>query len=144
MITRQALLILLFSCCGFSAMAETLATCGASSGHAYYLEQGLVSRKDAGWAEDKISQGSFSLVKNGEALDILYKDSTGKLASSVSDGGRVIFLGANASNASVLVSYEGVSTEIYTFDFVNKVSVWSQHKYGALVNKGATYFAKCQ
>ena len=49
-----------------NANADTIISCGASEGHAYFLQQGLIGAKDAGWEKDGISTGAFSLVRNGD------------------------------------------------------------------------------
>ncbi|MBT4007624.1 MAG: hypothetical protein HOF05_11285 [Rhodospirillales bacterium] len=123
--------------------AETMITCGASEGYAYYLPQGLTGKVKAGWEKDKVSIGSIALTKNGNKVDILFKDVLGHLKSASSNGAKVTLLGFEAPNATVLASYKETMVEIYTFDLKGKNLVWSQHKYGTLLNKGATYFAKC-
>lgn len=44
-----------------SAMAQsqqtTIATCGSSEGYSYYPLTGLVSKKSAGWQQDRVSAG---------------------------------------------------------------------------------------
>jgi hypothetical protein len=124
-------------------VAKILITCGESHGYAYYPQQNFVTKDKSGWTADKLSKGAFSLVKKGDELDILFKDARG-MNSARADGGKVSLLGVAGSNILVTVVYKNISVELYTFDLKEKVLLWTQHKYGAIINKAATYVSKCQ
>ena len=127
-----------------NAYAQTLLTCDAPKGKGYYYQGPLISKKLAGWGDDGISKGSFSLIKNKEKFDILYKDTSGKLVSSTADGGLVVLLGNNMKNYSFLVSYPNVTAELFTFNIKNKKLAYSQHKYGsAIMDKRVLFVANC-
>ncbi len=125
------------------ALGQTVITCGASKGYAYFLEQGLIDKSKSGWTTDQLSAGFFALDRKGDKFDILYRDATEQLKSATSEGARIFLLGENAPNLTVLVVYSEVF-EIYTFDLQAKVAVWSHHKTGPITAKAATYQAKCQ
>ena len=124
-------------------IAETLIACGPSDGYAYYLPQNLVPVEESGWKKDELPNGAFSLVKNGDEVDIVYKDATGVVNSSKAAGASVSLLGMSKSNLLVAVQYKNVLIELYTFDMIGKLVVWSQHKYGAPVNKVSVFRSKC-
>tara|TARA_B100000963_G_C22368839_1_gene554925 strand:- start:172 stop:630 length:459 start_codon:yes stop_codon:yes gene_type:complete len=124
--------------------AETLLTCDAPKGKGYYYQGPIISKKLAGWSDDGISKGSFSLIKNKDKFDILYKDASGSLVSSTADGGYVVPLGNNMKNYSFLVSYPNVTAELFTFNIKNKKLAYSQHKYGSsMMDKRVLFVANC-
>ena len=127
-----------------NSYSETFLTCDSPKGKGYYYKGPLISKKLAGWGDDGISKGSFSLIKNKEKFDILYKDTSGKLVSSTADGGLVVLLGNNMKNYSFLVSYPNVTAELFTFNIKNKKLAYSQHKYGsAIMDKSVLFVANC-
>lgn len=128
---------------GFPALAGTWITCGPVNGQAYILPQGLAAQQQFGWQQDGTSSGYTILVRNGDKLDILYKDAIG-IHSASANGGKVSILGMDGPNITVGVIYKGASVELYTFDFQDKIMVRSVHKYGAAINKAGTYKASCR
>ena len=102
------------------AYSQTLLTCESPKGKGYYYQGPLISKGTTGWADDGISRGSFSLIKNKDKFDILYKDASGNMVSSTADGGYVVPLGHNMINYSFLVSYPNETAELFTFNIRNK------------------------
>lgn len=101
-----------------TASAGTIAACGAQSGKAYFPAAGLVPRGEDGWYDDGITGGSTTLTVSEKGdLDVLFRDATGEITSSLYDGGTVIQLRKSANEITVLVAYaEGAqAAEIYSF-----------------------------
>jgi hypothetical protein len=113
--TKSSLFVLLLSTANYSHGVE-LTTCRAPAGKSYFHYSGLLDKKSAGWADDKMSNGVFTLTQteNG-AFDVVYVDVRGKPISSSQDGALVRLLRKGSNSLSVLVFYPSSSTEIYTF-----------------------------
>lgn len=112
---KKALLISLTVVAG-GVRAQELATCRAPAGHIYYHHAGFIQKAQAGWGEDKISLGVFTLSRVGaNSLDILFVDSRNKPISTVQSGGQLTLLRNSSDNITVLVYYESALTEIYSF-----------------------------
>ncbi len=114
---RKALTVAL-SCLIFPSISLALdvARCANPSGMVYYPFLGVVDKKNAGWHDDKISGGRFTLTRHdANGYDILYTDATKSVISSRQDGGRVsrLFKGSNAAMFAVI--YPKGTAEIYTF-----------------------------
>jgi hypothetical protein len=125
--------------------AETIAVCGASAGYSYFAESPLM-RDDAGWQEDGLSQGRFSIVATERGkFDILFTDATGEVVSSVQDGGHVFLTGYTEEAVAFMVVYPFTSTETYVvWRFGGEVeAVWSSAKYGTPIPKLGAYRASC-
>lgn len=127
-----------------TADAETLATCGASKGHGYFVPKGAVTKEDFGWVEDGISAGSFQLIRAGDDFDIIYTDARGTV-SSKGDGGSIAGFITDAGDVVVQVIYE-VSFETYIFWLSLKEPVvsFSQAKFAATIPKHSLMVAKCR
>ena len=146
---RLAIALALAISCSGVAMAEELAVCGASQGHAYYPMAGLLAQsgsKDGGkWHPDSISQGKFTLTRQGDTYDILFADASGAIVSSTADGGSVFLIGRNSEASAFVVNYPGATVE--TFMFIKSENgpevVWSQNKYGSPILKVAAFRAPC-
>jgi len=114
---RKALTVVL-SCLLFPSVSLALdvAVCANPSGRVYYPLLGVVDKKNAGWHDDKISSGRFTLTRlaAGE-YDILFTDATKSVISSRQDGGRVSRLFKGSSAAMFAVIYPKGTAEIYTF-----------------------------
>lgn len=138
---------LLFVACIFvatsQASAQTLVTCGGSAGKSIYFESPLLDAKDEGWVDDQLADGAIALVKSGDGVDILIKDGLG-MTSALSYGADVLLLDATETVVTVIVSYPAGAKELYSFDFVRKQVVWSQHKFGVMFDKAHTMVAPCQ
>jgi|TARA_B110000483_G_C17838002_1_gene405439 hypothetical protein len=126
------------------AHSKTLLTCADPVGKSFYFAGGIVPKKDEGWHNDGITGGKFSLVISDNKFDILFFDLTGEIKSSRAEGAQLFPLGNNKINFSFLVNYKNKTSEIFTFDMVNKKLTFSQHKYGNdLVNKRSLMTANC-
>lgn len=98
------------------AFGQEVTTCRAPAGKVFYHYAGAVAKDQAGWSDDKISKGVFSLTKVGkDAFDVLFIDGFGKPISSTQDGGVVRLLRRSADSITVLVYYPKGTTEIYSF-----------------------------
>lgn len=101
---------------GLPLRAADIASCSNPTGKGYYPETGIVSAKDSGWADEKITGGITKLAKIGDnEYDILFVDTRKEIISARQDGGHVILLNRGRSAVSVLVVYPGKTAEIYTF-----------------------------
>lgn len=99
-----------------SAHAEDIAACSDPVGKGYFPEIGLVTKKDSGWEDEKITGGVTKLTKLGEnEYDILFVDIRKDIISARDDGGKVIPLNRGKDVFSVLVVYPGKTAEVYTF-----------------------------
>lgn len=111
--------LITFLCIAFLAMnvqALEIATCRSPIGKAFYHYDGLMDKASAGWNDDKISDGVFSLtISADQALDLLYVDFAKKPVSSVQAGGLVRILRRSATDLTVIVLYPESTTEIYSF-----------------------------
>lgn len=124
------------------AGAETYFSCGGSDGRAFYPTGAFTAEEEAGWSEDGISDGAIALVTEGNDVDILIKDAIGMM-SARSQGALVTLLRVEAGYATVLVEYPQGPIELYTFDGSRGLVYWSQHKFGVLIDKAATFVAVC-
>lgn len=120
-----------------NCFAMNVAQCSNPSGKSFFPYLGIMSEKEAGWANDKISGGITTLNKldNGQ-YDILFVDATKQITSSQSDGGRIVQLSRGKTEASFLVIYPGRTAEIYTFyvDNAGKAKyTMVTHRSGSLV-----------
>lgn len=129
-----------------AAAARTLAVCGEQSGHAYYIEGGVVTADDAGWQRDKIGGGrtTLSLAENGEA-DLIFTDSTGGVFSARAEGGSVLLLRQSMIDIAAIVAYPAV-VEVYQFiqrPDGSAVMLHLQSKGHDLIRKGALMVGEC-
>ena len=127
---------------GGGASSETLFSCGSSEGWSRYPENSFISEEHAGWSEDAVSDGSIALTWDGVGADILVKDVAGMM-SSRSEGAEVTVLAVDEPFVTVLVQYPKGSIELYTFDSERRTVHWSQHKFGVMIDKAASFFANC-
>jgi len=99
------------------SFSETLTvSCGSSDGYAYYFEGGLVQSEKAGFTEDAISDGKYSLTLSGDGSgDVLFVDATGDLKSATAQGARVIVMPFENGSANWLVLYDDGTLEVYSF-----------------------------
>lgn len=131
---------------GNIASADVLATCGASNGHAYYPPGTFVTATDAGWRVDKISKGSFQLVRSGEDFDIFATDATGGTFSAKADGAVINGNFDDSGNLVLLVLYPGKVVETFVFWFAVKTErsvTYSQAKHNARITKHSLMKAAC-
>jgi hypothetical protein len=115
-IIMKILLFILALCFAMPSFATDIASCSKPRGKSYYPELGLLSKKDAGWTDDEIAEGTTKLIKlNNGGYDILFVDSSKQIISSTNDGGNVLMLNYGENIVSFLVLYPEKTAEIYTF-----------------------------
>lgn len=136
-----------------SALAQSksgptvIVTCGASAGHAYFHESGLIQSNEKGWTEDAVGEGSFIVQNDGENFDLIYRDQLG--LNSATDNGAVI-LPAHVDDSSivlVVIYPSNGNTEVYNFqglDTSESEVSWTSTKVGSLINKSSVFYAQCQ
>ena len=139
---RLIFLLILFSSPAFS---ETIISCGPTKGYAFYFEGGFVPKDKSGWSDDGTSGGQTVLIKVDEKFDILYRDAAGQIVSSRADGASVNLLGFKVPWINILVNYPNATSSFYSFNIVEKIFAYSQHKYGDMpIRKVGSYFGKCK
>ena len=98
------------------AFGKEVTTCRAPAGKVFFHYAGDSAKDQAGWHDDKISKGVFTLTRVGkDVFDVLYLDTRGKPISSTQDGGVVRLLRRGSDSITVLVYYPTSATEIYSF-----------------------------
>lgn len=129
---------------GTSAHADTqiLFECGGSSGHAFYPPSIFVEAPEGEWIEDGISNGRIQLVRSGDELDLLHLDALG-MTSARSYNAEILVLDVTDKHLTVLVNYEGGAKEMYTYDPQAQSLYWSQHKFGVMIDKVASFTSDC-
>ena len=109
-------ILALMSIISLTAYSQQITTCRAPAGKAYYHFDGLVDKAGAGWTDDKITKGVFSLSKIKEdTFDILYVDIQNKPISSTQEGAIVRLIRSGPNILTLLVFYPTATTEIYSF-----------------------------
>lgn len=127
------------------AVAEIVATCGASEGYGYYPPGAVVKEKDAGWTQDAISKGSFQLIRSGDSWDIIFTDASGGTLSAKGDGGEVLGLPTPAGDVVVHVVYErNVETYIFWLSLKEPLVTFSQAKFATTIPKHSLLKAACK
>ena len=125
---------------------EIIVSCGESKGHAYFHHNAYVSKKDSGWAEDKVTNGSFFVQKSGDDYDLIYRTKLG-LTSSVDDGALIMPTHKNENSLSLVVIYpSNGNTEVYNFQHIDTddaEATWTQTKVGTLIVKSGVFHASC-
>ena len=95
--------------------AEVVASCGASMGYGYYVDNGMIPSDKVGYSEDKISNGVIQLIAlNDQSFDIVHIDATGQKLSIAGDGAQLFPL-SNGSNIHIVAIYPAGVVENYTF-----------------------------
>lgn len=130
---------------------DEIATCREPSGKSYYhFTTGLVSKKESGWHDDKISGGVFRVLHAQDgSFDILYVDGRNKPISMAQDGALVRFI-ARADKGFTLLAYypTGGVAEIYSFfqenDGAHRFTML-QSKTGpaSILHKSALFVGAC-
>ena len=124
------------------AKGQTIIECEGSFGKAFYYDDSPETGEQVGWVDDGITDGSVVLVRSGDALDIILRDTVGTI-SATAEGATVILLEVRDPFIEVLVSYPQGAKELYTFDLQERRLAWSQHKFGVMFDKAATFLADC-
>ena len=117
-----------------TASAQTGMYCTGIKGKAIYADEGK-------WLDDGGSI-RLDLVLNNEQLDISIDDLAGPTTIRQM-GGEIFFLGYNAGKATLLASYGGGHSELYTSDLTNRKIYLSQHRTTGTVQKFASYRGYC-
>jgi len=130
---RNSIFFVFAFCCSAASIAEIIADCKNPDGYAYYHNAGIVSKKDAGFRNDKITGGLTSIVKLPDGkFDILIVDIRKTIISLSQDGGKIVLLRRGVKDATFLHVSPGMVTEIYTL----WVDAEGKFKYDLLQNKG--------
>lgn len=127
------------------AVADIVATCGASKGHGYFPPSVLVPKDEAGWQEEAISSGSFQLIRSGDEYDIVYTDATGRTLSSKADGAKVTAFTDAAGNLVVITVYEDlIETWVFWLSIKSeRIVTFAQAKHSTLIPKHTLMKADC-
>ena len=129
-----------------SSAPEIIVSCGESKGHVYFHHNEYVSKKDSGWAEDRVKDGSFFVQKSGENYDLIYRTKLG-LSSSADDGAIIMPTHRSEKSLSLVVIYpSNGNTEVYNFQHINTKNAeatWTQTKVGTLIVKSGVFRASC-
>lgn len=122
----------LFALFTASLQAQEITTCRNPSGKSFYHYAGMAGKAQSGWTDDKITGGVVSLVKGSDnKFDMLYFDSRAKPISMVQDGADIRLLRLSQNTITLLVYYQGSTTEIYSF-FMEKDG---KNRYSVLINR---------
>ena len=125
---------------------EIIASCGESSGQAYYHHNEIVSKDEAGWSEDRVKDGSFLVQKSGDEYDVIYRDKLG-LHSSKDSGALIIPTYKGPNSLSLVLTYPANgNTEVYNFQHLGTKDAevsWTSTKVGTLIVKSGVFLAKC-
>ena len=125
--------------------AEVLATCGASAGKAYFVDQGGT------WRDDRISRGSFSITVDARGNpNVLFEDALGGVVDAAADGAAtfLMHLSSNKRDFMLMVAYEktGVAE---TFNVITgpdgtRQALWTTSRpHGSVFPKVAAFRAVC-
>jgi hypothetical protein len=135
-------LVLWLACCA-PVSADVVASCGASEGWGYFVPSGLVPKEESGWEKDRISKGSFQLVRRLEEWDIVYTDTIGT-TSARATGGQVFGFATKDGDIVVNVLYpHSFETYVFWLSLPEPVASYSQAKHGTAIRKHAVMVAKC-
>jgi hypothetical protein len=144
---RQMVLLVCLVAFSASAVAQDIANCRSPKGKAFYFNMGIVPKSKAGWDDDGITGGVFTLTRQGDDFDILYLDTTKKLVSSKSSGAVIQPLRIGENNFTLMVYYPNDTIEIYTFakdlSGLNSLHLMQSKGGSALIHKSAILIAKC-
>jgi len=99
-----------------SVFAQDITTCKDPKGYAHFHHKGIVGEDDAGWRENKITDGLLTLKKLASGkYDILIRDATNSINSFAQDGSQIILVRKGANDAAFYVAHSGGAIEIYNF-----------------------------
>ena len=132
-----------------SALADVVTKCDSPQGYSYYVAGSVVPKKDAGWVQDGMSNGSYLLTRDADGnYDIIFSDAINRTASSREDGGNVIVISKSDNHLVVVVAYPEMNVETWYFR-INRSGAgeltMSQTRYGkeSLINKHSLMRASC-
>lgn len=136
-----SILIILVCLLSFSSQAKTIANCSSSSGYTYYIEGLVVSKEDAGFQNDQISDGKISLEKSGDEYKLSMIDSMGTINTVDGQGGKLISMSVGTA-ISIFVFYTGV-VEHYMFRPDEGILTWTSSRAGQLIDKHSMFISSC-
>jgi hypothetical protein len=114
-IVAATLFVGVFGSANAQSGIEVVARCGPLDGFAYFFPTPNMAANETGWQRDRISNGSFMLVRDRAGqFDIIFTDATRRTLSATSDGARVIALREGPETYIVLSVYAGL-VEVYMF-----------------------------
>lgn len=127
------------------AQAEVLATCGPSTGKSYWVE------KDARWADDKISTGSFIFTADVKGNgNVLTRDVRGGVTDAAADGGDVILTHVSPNRRDFVMVLVYVDAGVVeTFNIITgpdgvRQALWTTNRpNGSTAPKVAAFRAVC-
>ncbi len=115
-----------------------------AEGWSYYFAGGLVPDNKAGFTEDAITDGKFTLVLDDQGEgDVLAVDASGRLTSAKVQGGKVIALGG-ARAWNWLLLYPDGTIENYALNLTSfKTAIWRNTVGNENVAKNMLMIADC-
>lgn len=114
-IVATALFVGVFVSANAQSGIEVVARCGPLDGFAYFFPGPNMAANETGWQRDRISNGSFMLVRDRAGqFDIIFTDASRRTLSATSDGARIIALREGPDTFIVLSVYTGL-VEVYMF-----------------------------
>lgn len=138
----RTLIIFIFAWTGV-ANAKVIASCGASTGFGYYVDNGFIPSDKVGFTEDNISNGVIQLLSQGEdKFDVVHIDATGQPLSIVGDGAQLFPLW-NGVNLHLIAVYPAGVVENYTFRFNSNEVTWTKSSFGGLIDKTSVFRSPC-
>src|SRR6266446_8392912 len=124
----------------FSAGAQTVVTvCGAASGYSFYLNP------SDGWQRDGISQGTVTILRNGDDFDLIIKDAWATFSARGDEATVVRIYGDTDREMTLVAIYPLGSTEVYqlTLDANGRGKlIWATTKngFGPLIKTKGSLF----
>ncbi len=101
---------------GVLAQSQDLATCRNPTGKAFRHFSGAQSQEDAGWSDERISNGAITITQAADGhFDLLYVDGRNKPISMTQEGAKVVVLRSGPNELLLLSHYEATTTELYSF-----------------------------
>jgi len=117
---------------------------GESEGWSYYCAGELVPDNKAGFTEDAITDGKFTLVLDDQGEgDVLAVDASGRLLSAKAQGGKVITLDATKA-LNWLLLYPDGTIENYALNMTSfQTAIWRNTVGNENVAKNSLMIADC-
>jgi len=132
-----------------SALADVVTKCDSPQGYSYFIPGSRVHKKDEGWVQDGISNGSYLVTRDADGqYDIIFTDAVNRTISSREDGGKIIVISESDKQLVLVVAYPEMNVETWYFRInqsgVGELTV-SQARYGkeAIINKHSLFKAIC-
>jgi len=131
-----------------TASSGVITKCDASEGYSYFVEGGLVPKNKAGWTKDQTSKGSYLLLRDGDAFDIIFSAAVDRTISSREDGARIVPIFEEAGTYVFIVNYPRKHVEIWAFTLDSSgrgFVIFHQARYGLgfPIRKHTVFRAPC-